>query len=160
MRLSMLPIMAASVAVPALGLRVNLTYSTVYDQKTRPLREVACWNPNVPGLFPGGDDWLLQQNVAPGILAIPSITGWDHPDCISCWSVTWEEGDRTRMLLAIDRSEEGFVTSHERMSSLTNGQADDISSLEPLEVIARRVSLENCGFPPPNGMRKETSDEL
>ncbi|KDN64134.1 hypothetical protein CSUB01_02727 [Colletotrichum sublineola] len=64
------------------------------------------------------------------------------------------------MLLAIDRSDEGFVTSHERMSSLTNGQADDISSLEPLEVIARRVSLENCGFPPPNGILGALSPEI
>ncbi|KAK1978163.1 hypothetical protein LZ30DRAFT_691622 [Colletotrichum cereale] len=141
-----------SMALPALAFRVNQNTAV----KRGCVLESECSD-----LFPGGDDWLLalQQNVAPGILALPSITCWDHPDCVSCWSVTWEEGDQTRMLLAIDRSEEGFITSHGRMNSLANGQADGFNSLEPLEVIARRVSLDNCVFPP-QSIRKEKSDEL
>ncbi|GJC90578.1 heat-stable antigen [Colletotrichum liriopes] len=159
MRLSILSTTVASAALPVAAFRVYLTYNTIYDQGERPLSEVACWDPKVPGLFPGYNDWLLQRNIPVGVLAIPNITGWDHPDCISCWMVTWEEGARTRMLLAIDGSEKGFVTSLRSMNSLTDGQAKDFNPLEPLEVNASRVSLQNCGFAP-RDVRKEISDEL
>ncbi|TDZ58646.1 Protein SnodProt1 [Colletotrichum trifolii] len=153
MRLSIISATVAYAAIPAMALRVSLKYDAIYEQGKRSLSEVACWNPNVPGLFPDHDDWLLQENIAPGILAMPSITGWDHPDCITCWMVTWEEGRMTRMLLAIDGSEDGFVTSRERMNSLTNGKADDFNPLEPLIVTAPREMADERG-------RKETSDEL
>ncbi|KAK2049579.1 hypothetical protein LZ31DRAFT_549140 [Colletotrichum somersetense] len=174
MRPSILSATVASTALPTAALRVSctrfsvtnpqsactlarclplanaqtITYDTIYDQGERPLSEVACWNPTVPGLFPDCDDWLLQKNIPIGIVSIPSITGWEDPDCITCWMVTWEEGARTSMLLAIDGSKEGFVTSLRSMNLLTDGQAKDFNRLEPLEVRASRVSMRNCGFAP------------
>ncbi|KZL75202.1 EPL1 protein (cerato-platanin) [Colletotrichum tofieldiae] len=129
MRFFILSVTVASAALPAIALKVSLPYNTIYD----------------------------QGKTAVKIVAIPNITGWDHPDCMTCWMVTWEAGEITRMLLAIDRSKKGFVTSLKSMNSLTNGQAKNFNSLEPLEVEATRVSLRNCGLA---GVRKETPDEL
>ncbi|KAM0322569.1 hypothetical protein ACHAQA_009416 [Verticillium albo-atrum] len=152
-----IPVVSATLVTFASG--VSLTYDTIYDDGKRSLSEVACWDPNVPGLFRDHDDWVVQENVSPGILAIPTITGWDHPDCISCWMAVWdgpEGSEMARPLLAIDRSEKGYVTSFERMNSLTNGQAD---SLKTVEVNITRVSLTNCGFAPGDA-RRTPSDEL
>ncbi|GJC80618.1 protein Snodprot1 [Colletotrichum liriopes] len=159
MRFSTLSATVTSATLGAMALRVSLTYDTIYDEGKRSLSEVACWNPNVPGLFREANDWLVQENVAPGILAMPTITGWDDGDCLSCWEVRWEEGERSRVLLAVDGSQKGFVTSLERMNSLTNGQAEDFQSVGPLEVSATRVGLENCGFAP-GDIGKVRSDEL
>ncbi|GJC90067.1 hypothetical protein ColLi_12905 [Colletotrichum liriopes] len=92
MRFSTLSATVTSATLGAMALRVSLTYDTIYDEGKRSLSEVACWNPNVPGLFREANDWLVQENVAPGILAMPTITGWDDGDCLSCWEVRWEEG--------------------------------------------------------------------
>ncbi|KDN62428.1 hypothetical protein CSUB01_04895 [Colletotrichum sublineola] len=145
--------------VPYLQSRVLIRYDTRYDERKRPLSEVACWNPNVPGLFPDFDEWLVQDDIPPRTVTIPSITGWEHPDCITCWMVTWEPAGITRFLIAIDGSKEGFVTSLEAMNSLTGGQARDFNQLEPLEVEATQVSMGNCVFAPMD-FGKETFDEL
>ncbi|KAK1982788.1 Cerato-platanin-domain-containing protein [Colletotrichum cereale] len=159
MRLSILSAAVASAGLPAMAFKVRLTYDIIYDQSKRPLSEVACWNPNVPGLFPDYDEWLLQGNIPFPVVAIPSITGWEHPDCITCWMVTWEAPGTTRFFLAIDGSKEGFVTSLRSMNSLTGGQARDFNRLEPLEVEATQVGMTNCGFAPTD-IRRDRSDEL
>ncbi|KAK2033212.1 hypothetical protein LX32DRAFT_680001 [Colletotrichum zoysiae] len=148
MRLSVLSAAVASTTLPAMAFKVRVTYDTKYDDSKRPLSEVACWNPNVPGLFPDFDTWLVQGDITPHTVAIPSITGWEHPDCITCWMVTKEPAGITRFLLAIDGSKDGFVTSPETMNWLTVGQARDYNRLEPLEVEAKQVSPANCGFAP------------
>ncbi|CRK43908.1 hypothetical protein BN1723_005893 [Verticillium longisporum] len=146
----------APMALSAPAFAVSLTYDRLYDDGDRSLSNVACWNPNVPGLFPDHDEWLVQKNVAPGILAIPTIDGWDHADCVSCWMLEWNGGEQARPLLAIDRSKAGFVTSFERMNSLTEGKAEE---LKTLVVNATRVGLTNCGFAPQEA-RRESADEL
>ncbi|KAK1993054.1 hypothetical protein LX36DRAFT_752618 [Colletotrichum falcatum] len=145
MRPSILSAVVASTALPAMAFKVRVTYDTKYDERKRPLSEVACWNPNIPGLFPGFDEWLVQGDVPPRIVAIPSIAGWEHPDCMTCWMVTWEPAGTTRVLLAIDGSKEGFVTSLEAMDSLTGGQARDFNRLEPLEVEATQHAVRPDG---------------
>ncbi|KAK1948776.1 hypothetical protein LY78DRAFT_595172, partial [Colletotrichum sublineola] len=54
----------------------------------------------------------------------------DYPDCISCWIVTWEEGEISWFLLAVNRSTEGFITSLSGINSFTNSQAHNIKSLK------------------------------
>ncbi|KAK1966368.1 hypothetical protein LY78DRAFT_681001 [Colletotrichum sublineola] len=159
MRPSILSAIVVSTALPAMAFKVRVRYDTRYDERKRPLSEVACWNPNVPGLFPDFDEWLVQDDIPPRTVTIPSITGWEHPDCITCWMVTWEPAGITRFLIAIDGSKEGFVTSLEAMNSLTGGQARDFNQLEPLEVEATQVSMGNCVFAPMD-FGKETFDEL
>ncbi|KAK2002767.1 hypothetical protein LX36DRAFT_651872 [Colletotrichum falcatum] len=159
MRLSMLSVAVVSAVLPTGALKVRMTYDSKYDERTRPLSEVTCWNPNSPGLVPEFESWVLQGHIPQPIVAIPSITDWGHPDCMTCWMVTWEPPGTTRFLLAIDGSKEGFVTSLRSMNSLTGGQARDFNRLEPLEVEATQVGMTNCGFAPTD-FRRETSDEL
>lgn len=106
-----------------------MTYGRLYDDGNRSLSNVTCWNPNVPSLFLDHDEWLVQKNAAPGILAMPTIGGWDHADCISSRMLEWNEGEQARLLLAIDYSKAGFVTSFERMSSLTEGKAEELKTV-------------------------------
>ncbi|KAK1993559.1 hypothetical protein LX36DRAFT_661394 [Colletotrichum falcatum] len=67
---------------------------------------------------------------------------------MTCWMVTWEAGEITRFLLAVDRSEEGFVTSLGSMNSFTNGQPHSVSSIEEQGVTASRTRLEDCQLGP------------
>ncbi|KAK2028612.1 hypothetical protein LX32DRAFT_639812 [Colletotrichum zoysiae] len=107
---------------------------------------------------PKYDDWLLQKNTPPRIVTIPSITGWEHPGCMTCWMVTWEIGQERRFSLAMNGSSDSFVTSLTGMNSLTTGQAKNFNYLEPLEREATRVRLRSCAGMA--GSRKETRDEL
>ncbi|CAM1503377.1 Fc.00g081530.m01.CDS01 [Cosmosporella sp. VM-42] len=118
---------------------ILVTYDAIYDEPSRPLSDVACWN-NQTGLLPGYD-WQTQGNIPLNILAVDTITNPNSTACVSCWILEYE--GRARHFLAIDHADSGLITSLRGMKSLTNGKSVEF---DRIDVIAAQVDMIDCGY--------------
>lgn len=119
---------------------ITVTYDPIYDELSRPLSEMACWDKDT-GL---GDDHgkHIQANVPCSmIIAIDTISSPKSAGCMSCWILEYE--DRARPFLALDHADSGFVVSLGGMNSLTAGKAERLGRID---ANATEVELLNCGL--------------
>jgi hypothetical protein len=115
-------------------------YNSFYDTPTTSLNNVACSNGN-NGLVTKGFSTFESLPSFPFIGAAFNVENWNSPECGSCWELTFESN--TIYLTAIDTISSGFDMSLTAMNVLTNGQAQQLDSIN---VQATQVAESFC-FP-------------
>ncbi|KAF5318151.1 hypothetical protein D9619_012281 [Psilocybe cf. subviscida] len=131
--------------VASLSRAFNVRFDTVYDVSAASLATVACSD---------GSNGLLTRNFTtfgslpsfPRIGGAPAITGFNDPDCGSCWKLTFVNGQgvfKSINILAIDVSIPAFTISLSAMNQLTGNQAVQLGSAP---ITAARVLASNCGL--------------
>nr|BAN04649.1 cerato-platanin-like protein 3 [Grifola frondosa] len=119
---------------------VSVSYDQVYDVASTPLTEVACSNgPN--GMLSKGYTTFGTLPIFPWIGGAQAITGWDSPECGSCWTLRYEGNSID--ILAIDYTANGFNIALSAMNLLTNNQA---VFLGRVNATAEQVDATNCGI--------------
>lgn len=79
-------------------------------------------------IFPAGYTTLNSLPVYPYVGGFSAVTGWNSPECGSCWSVGYK--DKTIYVMAIDTSGSGFNLSKEAMQKLTNGEGIEAGKVD------------------------------
>jgi len=116
------------------------TWSQLYDNSGDSLNGVACSNgPN--GLITKGFTTLGSLPSFPYIGGSHFVSGWNSPNCGSCWSVGFE--GKTITVLAIDTSGPGFILSEEAFQDLTNDQG---VAKGTVDVTYEQIDASNCGL--------------
>ena len=116
---------------------VEITFSNFYDNGSLSTNNVACSNltPKYPtlGSFP----------TFPNIGGAFAVSGFDSPECGSCWKITDPQTDVTIFVTAIDTAGVGFDLSFEAFNTLTNGTGIGPGSAK---AIAYQVDASECGL--------------
>ena len=122
-----------------------VTYDAAYGNGSQSLDTVACSNgPN--GLITRGFTTFGSLPTFPLIGGAPAVTGFDSPDCGTCWELTYvnAEGVSTSInILAIDVATPNYNIALEAMNELTDDQA---VSLGRAPVTAVQLPASNCGL--------------
>ena len=124
---------------------LKVRFDTVYDKPTASLATVACST---------GSNGLLTRNFTtfgslptfPRIGGAPAVTGFNDPDCGSCWNLTFINGQgisKSISVLAVDVSSPDFTISLSGMNELTGNQAIQLG-IAP--ITATRVPASKCGL--------------
>ena len=120
----------------------STSYNPNYDNPQLSMSAVACSD---------GPHGLMKRFPTVGSLpgypyvgAAPAVTGWNSPNCGTCWNITYtDEGVmRTISLLAVDAST-NYTTTTAAMNNLTNGQA---IFLGRVDVTVVQVPSSVCGL--------------
>ncbi|KAF9453645.1 Cerato-platanin [Macrolepiota fuliginosa MF-IS2] len=123
----------------------SVTYSQVYDQKTGPLSSVACSNgPN--GLLTRGYKTFGDLPGFPYIGGAAAVTGWNSPECGSCWELTFTNADgstKSINITAVDFTASGFNVALTAMNDLTGGNGVEYGVVD---VVSKKVDPTGCGF--------------
>ncbi|KIK59090.1 hypothetical protein GYMLUDRAFT_139795, partial [Collybiopsis luxurians FD-317 M1] len=136
------------------SLRVSASqvrFDTAYDDPSRSLATVACSDgPN--GLMTKGYTTFNSLPSFPNIGAASAVTGWNSPECGTCWQLTSSDG-KTINILAIDHTNndninnsgdgDAFVVSREAMDTLTGGNAVAVGTAD---VTSTQVARSLCGL--------------
>jgi hypothetical protein len=101
---------------------VTLGYDATYDNAALSLNDVAC-SDGTNGLETKNVNYTTLGSLPdfPNVGGVYTVTGWDSPECGTCYAVTY--GSTTVNILAVDKSTTGFVVSQEAMNTLTGNQA-------------------------------------
>ncbi|KAJ3877028.1 Cerato-platanin [Lentinula edodes] len=144
--------MKFSVFVPILTaattLADQLRFDTTYDNANQSLSTVAC-SDGVNGLLTKGFTTFGSLPTFPNIGGASAVTGFNSPNCGSCWNVTFTNsttGDSTTLsILAIDVGS-GFVVSQEAMDNLTNDNAVALGvvNVDSVQVNASEFTYDAC----------------
>ncbi|ESK87449.1 cerato-platanin-related secreted protein [Moniliophthora roreri MCA 2997] len=119
---------------------VRLQYDPTYDNRDGSLGTTACSDgPN--GLITKGFSTFGSLPNFPRIGAVDAITGWNSPQCGSCWQVTWN--GKSINILGMDVAGNGFNVAQAAMDELTDGQA---VALGNIDVQATQVDASVCGL--------------
>lgn len=121
------------------------SYETAYDNPQRSLSTVAC-SDGANGLLTRNFTTLGSLPSYPNVGGVPAVTGWNSPDCGTCWTVTYTNAQgiaKSINLLAID-SASNFNMASAAMNSLTDDQA---TSLGRVPVTAISAPQSSCGLP-------------
>ncbi|KAH7911903.1 Asp f 13-like protein [Hygrophoropsis aurantiaca] len=132
-------IAVAAFVLPTLAQDYTYSYDTRYDNSGLSLNDVAC-SDGANGLaakYPT----LGQLPTFPKVGGVVAITGWNSPNCGSCWEVTY--GNQTIYFTGVDVSQNGFVSSEAAMNTLTGNQAVDLGRIN---VTAVQVAASSCGL--------------
>jgi hypothetical protein len=113
-------------------------YNTFYDNPSTSLNNVACSNGD-NGLVTAGFPTFGSLPSFPGIGGVSAVKGWGSPECGSCWELTY--GGNSILVTAIDTISDGFDISLAAMNILTNGQAQQLDSID---VTAKQVKKHFC----------------
>jgi len=70
-----------------------------------------------------------------------SATGWNSPNCGTCWMATYE--NRTIFILAIDHTGRGLNIGYQAMDDLTGGEAQQLGRIDAM---IAQVPRRNCGL--------------
>ncbi|KAJ3731667.1 cerato-platanin-like protein [Lentinula guzmanii] len=123
----------------------QLRFDTTYDNANQSLSTVACSN-GMNGLLTKNFTTFGSLPTFPNIGGASAVTGFDSPNCGSCWNVTFTNtttGNATTLsILAIDVAS-GFVVSQEAMDTLTDGNA---VALGVVNVDSVQVNASVCGL--------------
>lgn len=130
---------ALAFALPAFA-QETLSYDTTYDDASLSLADVACSN-GVYGLLSKGYTTLGSLPKWPNVGGVYTVTGWDSPECGTCYAVTWES--TTIYILAVDTAPDGFNVAEEAMNSLTGGLAVELGRVD---VTSTQVDASYCGL--------------
>ncbi|KAI0786697.1 immunomodulatory protein [Abortiporus biennis] len=119
---------------------VKVTYDPVYDKKTTSLSSVACSN-GKHGLLTKGYKTLGALKAFPMLGGASAVSGWNDPDCGSCWEITYK--NKTITVLAVDHCDDGFNLSEAALNKLTNGKAVEKGYVK---ATAKKVDAKQCGL--------------
>ncbi|KZT11128.1 Cerato-platanin [Laetiporus sulphureus 93-53] len=118
----------------------SVSYDNTYDNAAGSLDTVACSNgPN--GLESKGYTTFGSLPDFPYIGGAQAVTGWDSPNCGTCWQLTYD--GNTINVLAIDVALNGFNIAEEAMNALTDNQA---GFLGRITATATQVDASVCGL--------------
>ena len=102
-------------------------FNTFYDNPSTSLNNVACSDgPN--GLVTKGFSTFGSLPSFPSVGGVSAVKGWNSPQCGSCWKLTFE--GKSIFVTAIDTISDGFDISLAAMNILTNGQAQQLDSID------------------------------
>nr|AGL40520.1 cerato-platanin 2 [Crinipellis campanella] len=119
---------------------VQLQYDPAYDVSSSSLSTTAC-SDGANGLLTRGYTTFGSLPNFPHIGAFDGITGWNSPNCGTCWEVTYN--GTSINVLAMDVAGNGFNVAQEAMDELTGGQA---VALGNVDVQAVQVDASACGL--------------
>ncbi|KAL0569726.1 hypothetical protein V5O48_012241 [Marasmius crinis-equi] len=121
---------------------IQLQYDPAYDDPSGSLGSTACSDgPN--GLQTRGFTTFSSLPNFPFIGAVDAITGWNSPECGSCWQVTYSGTGNTINILGMDVAGNGFNVAQAAMDRLTNGQAVALGNIQ-VDVV--KVASSVCGL--------------
>ncbi|KAF5310238.1 hypothetical protein D9619_010436 [Psilocybe cf. subviscida] len=129
----------------ALTQAVSTTYDTVYDKKSQSLNTVAC-STGSNGLVTAGFTTFGSLPTFPNIGGAPAITGFNDPDCGSCWNLTFTNSKGAKksiVITAIDVSTPDFNIGLKAMNTLTGNQAEQLGRAP---ITAKRLAPSACGL--------------
>ncbi|KAF8909798.1 Cerato-platanin [Gymnopilus junonius] len=124
---------------------LTTSYDTAYDNAGQSLDTVACSNgPN--GLESLGFTTFGSLPSFPNIGGAPAVTGWNSPNCGTCWNLTYVNPrgiSKSINILAIDVATPNFNIAEEAMNTLTGGQAVQLGRVT---ITAHQVVQSLCGL--------------
>ncbi|GAW03658.1 cerato-platanin 6 [Lentinula edodes] len=104
----------------------TLQYDPIYDQGSESLDVVAC-SDGANGLLTKGFTTFNSLPTFPNIGAFGAVTGWNSPECGTCWQIVYTNSNGAQTTLnaiAVDHAGAGLINlSEEAMNTLTNGNA-------------------------------------
>ncbi|KIY50660.1 Cerato-platanin [Fistulina hepatica ATCC 64428] len=139
---SLLALFAVATSVVAGGATVPVTYDETYDNWSQSLDTVACSN-GQNGLLTKGYTTFGSLPDFPYIGGAQAVTGWNSPNCGTCWKLYYPVTGVSINVLAIDFAGSGFNIALEAMNVLTDGDAVDVGRVE---VEAFQVDASVCGL--------------
>ena len=122
---------------------VSVSYDTLYDNPNVNLNAVACSNGN-HGLLNKGFTTFGSLPHFPNISGSSVVTGWNSPNCGSCWQLSWSHTGATIHVLVVDSNADGFTLSQTAMGELTDNQELSLGKISG--VSATEVSASACGL--------------
>ncbi|KAF8259561.1 Cerato-platanin [Lactarius quietus] len=134
--------LAALFSVAAAATTEPLRDNSFYDNGQQSLNNVACSN-GANGLVTKGFTDFASLPTFPNVGGVFAVGAWNSPDCGSCWEVTYPGTGVTIYVTAIDTVYSGFDVSQASMNTLTNGEANQFSSIN---VEATQVPASYCGL--------------
>lgn len=131
----------AAVALPVvLAVKGTFSYDKTYDKRTLSTLRLAC-SDGSRGLYTKGIKTIEKLKTYPFVGGAPSISGWNSPNCGSCYKMTYNGQIFT--YTAIDKSEKFFNMPFNAMNRLTHGQA---AQKGVVNVTYAEVSPAQCGL--------------
>ena len=124
--------------------QLSASYIIMYDTSELNIMKVACGGGS-HGFENRGFSTIGSLPGYPNVGGVPAITGWNSPNCGTCWNVTHTDDEgimRTISLLGIDASV-NYTTTTAAMNNLTNGQADFLGRVD---VTVVQVPSSVCGL--------------
>ena len=115
-------------------------FNTFYDNPSTSMNNVACSNGD-NGLVTKGFPTFGSLPSFPGLGGVSAVKGWNSPECGSCWQLTF--GGNSIYVTAVDTISDGFDISLAAMNLLTNGQAQQLDSIDAQ---ATSVDESFCGL--------------
>jgi len=137
--------LAPIAALVVVSQAVNTSFDTVYDNKAQSLNTVAC-STGSNGLVTAGFTTFGSLPTFPNIGGAPAITGFNDPDCGSCWNLTFTNSKGAKksvVITAIDVSTPDFNIGETAMNTLTGGQAVQLGRVP---ITATRLAASACGL--------------
>ncbi|KAF9464630.1 cerato-platanin-related secreted protein [Collybia nuda] len=131
--------------LPTIASAVTLAYDTTYDNAGGSLTTVAC-SDGSHGMLTRGFKTFGSLPKFPHIGAASAVTGWNSPNCGTCWQVTYKNGQgvsKSINVLAIDVAGAGFNIALSAMNELTGGNA---VMLGRVDVTSKQVAASVCGL--------------
>lgn len=131
--------------VPTLISGLTVSYDTAYDNPTGSLSTVAC-SDGSNGMLTRGFTTFGSLPKFPHIGGAPSITGWNSPNCGTCWNLTYtnpQKLSKSVNILAIDVATPNFNIALSAMNELTSGQAQNLGRVS---ITAAQVASSVCGL--------------
>nr|AGL40516.1 cerato-platanin 3 [Crinipellis campanella] len=140
MKFTLFTTTAALTLLSTYAAAVQLQYDPAYDNAGESLINAACSDgPN--GLMTRGFTTFGSLPNFPHIGAADVITGWNSPNCGTCWQVTYN--GKSINILAMDVAGNGFNVAQQAMDELTNGQAVALGNIDVQSV---QVDASVCGL--------------
>lgn len=143
------------------GFATSVTYDNTYDNPQGSLSGVACSN-GAHGLLTKGFTTFGSLPSFPFIGGAQAVTGWNSPNCGTCWALTYKGKtvngkdlpvfslnnyshslSLSCAVLAIDTAGNGFNIAQKALDNLTNGQA---VALGRVDITATQVAASVCGL--------------
>ena len=106
-----------------------VTFDRIYGSGDLSLNNVACSNGD-NGLITKGFTTLNSLPSFPYIGGANVVSGWNSPNCGSCWSLTYE--GTTIYVLAVDTAGVGFNVSPEAMHALAGERGEQLGKVSAL----------------------------
>lgn len=129
----------------SLAYATTVAYDTTYDNGGTSLTVVAC-SDGANGLITRGFTTFGSLPHFPHIGAASAVTGWNSPNCGTCWELTYTNSSgiaKTINIIAIDVAGAGFNIAQKAMDELTNGNAVQFGRVD---VASKQVAASVCGL--------------
>ncbi|KAK7438383.1 hypothetical protein VKT23_017995 [Stygiomarasmius scandens] len=125
---------------------VNVQYDTNLDDPSLEVSRLACSDGKNGLITRYGFKNVGQIPAFPHIGGASVVSGWNSEQCGTCWKLTYTDANfksKSIIILAVDRSADGFNIAKEAMDQLTGGHAAELGSIK---VDATEVAVSECGL--------------